>query len=130
VQKNIYSILEVKELILPVHIGKSLDERNNKQDIAFYITLGFTKLLNDEKKDKFSVCYAALCDRIKQLVSKNTFSLIEDLASEVLRDIKSMVPPDKGVLINVCVHKVKPPVKGLKGGVSYTCGDFLSSTTA
>ena len=120
-----YSLLEVKSLILPVHIGLSLEERQAAQDIAFHITVGFTQALKDEQTDKLenSVCYFKICEQIKTLTRENTFSLIEKLAFRTLTELKTLLPSD--VKMRVCVHKVKPPIPDLKGGVSYTCGDVF-----
>ena len=120
-----YSLLEIKSLVLPVHIGLSLEERQEAQDIAFHITVGFTQAPKDEKTDKLenSVCYFKVCEQIKKLTSENTFSLIEKLAFHTLTELRKLLPSD--VKVRVCVHKIKPPVPYLKGGVSYTCGDIF-----
>ena len=120
-----HSFLEIKSLILPVHIGRDQEERQKAQDVSFHITLGFTQALKDEQTDQLesSVCYFEVCEKIKKLISQNTFSLIEKLAFETLAVIKKNLPPY--VCVRVCVHKIQAPVPHLKGGVSYTCGDFL-----
>ena len=120
-----YSFLEIKSLILPVHIGRTEEERQEPQDIAFHITVGFTKALSDERTDTLeqSVCYFKICEQIRVLASRNKFSLIEKLGFDTLAALKALLP--SGVRVRVCVHKMHPPVSHLEGGVSYTCGDFL-----
>lgn len=120
-----HSLLEIKSLVLPVHIGRTKEERQKAQDVAFHVTLGFTQVLNDEQTDELenSVCYLKVCEKIKQLTSHNTFSLIEKLGFETLTVLKKILP--SGICVRVCVHKIHPPVSHLEGGVSYTCGDFL-----
>ena len=123
---QMHSVLEIKSLILPVHIGRTKEERQKAQDVSFQITVGFTQALKDEQTDKLenSVCYFKLCEHIRQLTSQKSFSLIEKLAFETLTSLKILLPP--GVYVRVCVHKIHPTIPYLKGGVSYTCGDFFS----
>lgn len=120
-----YSLLEIKSLILPVHIGISPEEREEAQEIAFHIKVGFTQALKDEQTDKLenSVCYFKVCEQIKKITQENTFFLIEKLAFSVLTELKTLLPSD--VKVRVSVHKIKPPIPSLKGGVSYTCGDVF-----
>ena len=122
-----HSLLEIKSLILPVHIGRTKKERNKVQDISFYITVGFTEALKDEETDKMenSICYSKVCEEIKQLTIKNKFSLIEKLASETLTTVKKLLPSPQKAQVRVCIHKIHPPVTNLEGGVFYTCGDFF-----
>ena len=124
---RMHSLLEIKSLILPVYIGRTKKERDKAQDIAFHITIGFTKALKDEETDKMenSVCYSKVCEQIKQLTLKNKFSLIEKLAFETLITVKKLLSSQKKTRVRVCVHKIHPPVANLEGGVSYTCGDFF-----
>ena len=119
-----HSFLEIKSLVLPVYIGLAKEERKKAQDISFHVTLGFAQAPEDEQTDELenSVCYFKVCERIRQLIAHNTFSLIEKLACDTLVALKKDLPPD--VSVRVCVHK-QASVPYLKGGVSYTCGDFL-----
>ena len=119
------SLLEIKELVLPVRIGRDQEERQRPQEVAFHIVLGFTRMINDEQSDRLenSVCYSEICSRIKNLTSENRFSLIEKLAFETLSLLKARLP--SGVLARVRVRKIQPPLPDLKGGVVYTCGDFF-----
>ena len=121
-----HSFLEIKSLILPVHIGLSEEERCQLQDIAFHITIAFPEGgLRGERTDKLenSVCYFKICERIKQITSQNSFSLIEKLAFDIFTELKTLL--SLPVCLRVCVHKINPPIPHLKGGVSYTCSDFL-----
>ncbi len=125
-KNSIYSFLEIKSLVLPVRIGQTEQERQNPQDISFNMTLGFTQALNDEKTDKLknSVCYFKICERVKQLTNQNQFALVEKLAFEILTALKAELPAYTRVQVRV--QKLKAPVPHLKGGVSYTCGDFVN----
>ena len=121
---TLHSILEIKSLTLPVHLGQDKKERDKPQEVIFHITVGFQSAPIEEKTDQLqnSVCYFALCKRVQKLVAQNHFCLIENLGSTVLENLKSFLP--KKVALKVSVHKVSPPVPYLKGGVSYTCGDL------
>ena len=120
-----HSFLEIKSLVLPVHIGRTEEERQKAQDVSFHITLGFTQAPKDEQTDQLenSVCYFKICEKVRELTSKSTFSLIEKLAFETLAVLKKDL--SSNIYVRVCVHKIQAPVPHLKGGVSYTCGDFL-----
>ena len=122
-----HSLLEIKSLVLPVYIGRTKEERDKAQDIAFHITIGFTQALKDEKTDKIenSVCYSRICEQIQQLISQKQFFLIEKLAFDTFTIVKKLLPAPNKTRIRVCVQKVHPPVAHLKGGVSYTYGDFF-----
>ncbi len=119
-------VLEIKSLVLPVHIGRTREERLNTQDVSFNIFLVLPARLKGEKTDEFkdSVCYFKICERIRQLSSQNKFFLIEKLAFEVFTDLKTELP--FFTKIQVSVHKLNPPVPNLKGGVSYTYGDNMT----
>ena len=124
-----HSVLEIKDFVLPVRIGRDSREREKPQKVAFHIVLGFTKALKDEQSDHLenSLCYSEICAQIKKLTEQNCFSLIEKLAFETLTVLKAKLP--EGVLARVRVHKIHPPVPNLKGGVFYTCGDFFLKLT-
>ncbi len=119
-----HSILEIKSLALPVYIGWTEKERRKVQTIEFHVKIGFALAPECESTDHLenSVCYVKVCKRIKSLVAEKTFSLIEKLASDVFKDLKTLFPH---TLIQICVHKLQPPISAVKGGVSYTCGDML-----
>ena len=119
-----YSILEIKSLTLPVCLGQSLKERESPQEVVFHITIGWPSPLKEEQTDhlKDSVCYFTICERVRKLIAQQSFSLIERLAGAVWEDLKKILPQEAS--LKVCVHKVRPPVPFLKGGVSYTKGNL------
>ena len=118
------SILEIKSLTLPVKIGLEKAERSKPQDIVFNITIYFSEPPLAEYKDSLqgSVCYFQVCGQIKKLVAENSFALIEKLARDTLDTLKPLLP--KKAKAKVAIHKLKPPVPCLKGGVVYTCQTF------
>ena len=121
----LHALLEIKSLELPVHLGITEEERQKRQKVGFDITVALTKAPSDEESDqlKDSVCYHKICNSVNKLVSENSFSLIEKLAADLLKELKKTVPTL--VRLQVSVHKIEAPVSNLKGGVSYTCGDLF-----
>jgi len=119
-----HSILKINSLLLPVHIGQSKEERQRAQEILFHIHIGFLDSLKAEQTDNIAdaVCYDLICKTLQKLTSQNTFALIEKLAQDSLKEVKSIVP--RNARVSVCVHKKYPPLSNLKKGVSYTCGDL------
>ena len=120
-----HSLLEIKSLVLLVHLGRDKQERDKLQEVAFDITVGFLEPLREEKSDqldKGSACYFRLCEKIREVATQGRFALIERLAGVTLEQIKPLIPSKAG--IKVSVHKIHPPVPCLKGGVSYTCGNL------
>ena len=119
-----HSILKIKSLNLPVHIGQNEEERRIAQDIHFYINIGFPQPPQAEQTDNIenTVCYHKICETLKKLTSQKTFALVEKLAHDSLIEIKKLIPDT--AYVSVCVHKIHPPVVNLQEGVSYTCGDI------
>ena len=123
---KLHSVLEIKSFKLPVFIGQTSAERAQAQSIYFHIKIGFQKPPKEELTDRLSknsVCYQWVCDQIKMITKKKKFLTVERLARSVLDLLKSKLPLNTKV--QAAVHKAKPPIKELKGGVFYTCGDGL-----
>ena len=117
--------LTVKELALPVHLGVSRKERNILQEVLFSVEMEFfEKTPEAEKTDSIesACCYEKACRIIRDCIQGREFHLIESLAREVLG---ALTKEFHSVRVSLTVHK-NPPIKGLKGGVSYTCGARLS----
>ncbi len=120
-----HSVLEIKSLVLPVHLGQDKAEREKPQKVAFHITVGFPDPPKEEQTDKMedSVCYFRLCEIIRKSVNKpKGFCLIEGLGGLVWKNLRKCLP--QKALLKVSVHKIQAPVPFLKEGVSYTCGDL------
>ena len=120
-----HSILEIKSFCLPVHVGNTQEEQEKPQNIQFNIKVGFMKPPSGEQNDQLedTVCYNEICETIRSLTIKKKFSLIEKLAGDILKELKQSLAAE--FRIQVCIQKLQTPVKGLKGGVSYTCGDLF-----
>lgn len=116
------SILQIHSLKLAIMIGKEAKERKKAQDIYFDIKINFTTSNLAGKKKSF-VCYQDICDRIKKYTKQKKFILIESLAQEIISDLKKYL--SSNVLLQIRVHKARPPIKELVGGVSYIYGDLF-----
>lgn len=119
---EITAVLEIKSLKLPVTIGREAAERTQTQDILFHVKIGLKKQRNNTDTSHF-ICYQEICERIKNISIQKNFLLIETLAQAIIDDLKKKLPDD--VYVQVIVHKTHPPIKELKDGVSYTCGDMF-----
>ena len=119
---EIAAILEIKSLKLPVIIGREASERKQTQDILFHVKIGLKEQRNHTDTSHF-ICYQDICERIKKITAQTNFLLIETLAQAIIKDIKEYLPTD--VYAQIIVHKVRPPIEELAGGVSYTCGDMF-----
>ena len=120
-----HSILEIKSFCLPVHIGNTQEEQEKPQNIQFDIKVGFMNPPSGEQNDILEdvICYNKICETIRSLTVNKKFSLIEKLAGDILKELKQYLPSE--FRVQVCTQKLSPPVQGLKGGVSYTCGDLF-----
>ena len=122
---DMHSILEIKSFCLPVYIGNTQEEQKKPQNIQFDIKISFMSPPNGEQNDTLEgvVCYNMICEKIRSLITNKKFFLIEKLAGDILKELKQCCPSE--LQIQVCVQKLKTPIKDLKGSVSYTCGDLF-----
>jgi len=119
-------MLQVVDLQLQVHLGCSQEERAAPQEVRVSLDLGFTESPPAESTDKLeqTICYAQLSEALKELVKCEEFCLVEKMARRFYETLKVNLP--NSTFLRVRAHKAHPPVESLKGGVIYTCGDFLS----
>lgn len=117
------SILEIKQLILPLHIGVTKEERAILQDIEFNITINFYTILNACESDQIddALCYDNLTQEIKEFCKKNEFHLIEHLSFVLHRYIREnyLNSQDK-LTLQICKFA---PVKEIKGQCCFTIND-------
>jgi 7,8-dihydroneopterin aldolase/epimerase/oxygenase len=118
------SALTLNDLRLPVHLGCSVEERKNSQMVRFEVRLRFDRLpqgcLNDQLKD--TVCYAKICDQIRNVCQRSEYQLIEKLAWDSFASLKEIIPLQTQLWLKVT--KEKPPVSDLEGGASFSIGDW------
>lgn len=124
--------LELRTLVLGVHLGCGADERKEPQEVAFTVTFRFSEMpkacVSDELGE--SIDYSQVSDAIVNAVSGREFKMIEHLAYVVFQSIKSIAETStkssgvKDVAVRLEIHKLNPPVRDLRGGSLYTMGEF------
>lgn len=118
------SRIQVRELSMQVHLGCTERERSLAQEILVSFVLDFAESPPGEATDRLedTVCYDRLCQKLVAHTENRQFQLIEKMAADFLAILRQSCP---SLLIQLKVHKVRPPIDGLKGGVVYVCGDTL-----
>jgi dihydroneopterin aldolase len=118
------SVLEFRAARLSIRLGCSDEERAHPQDVDLDLAIRFpappSACETDELKD--TVCYAELLDAARTHCQGREFRLLEKLASELLARLRREVPP--GAELWLRVTKLYPPVPELRGGVSFSLGDW------
>lgn len=116
--------LFVRGLSLQVRLGCSLEERSRAQEVRVSLELRFPRAphatTTDDLRD--TICYGRLCSALRELAESHEFQLVEKLAADLLERAKAHLEGKAQVAVSV--HKVRPPVEGLLGGVEYRAGDF------
>jgi dihydroneopterin aldolase len=123
-----FNALRIDGLKLAVRLGCSVEERLLPQEVIVTVELRFREspkgVLTDALAD--TVCYAEISDSVRKLCESVEYKLVEKMAYDVYRDVHRMVLKitGSGVEVGVSIHKVRPPVENLRGGVFFRCGDF------
>ncbi len=116
--------LEVKDFSVHVHLGCTQKEREKAQEVRISINLVFPEAppacATDQLKD--TICYAHLCSALKDVCTQNEFCTIERLTSVMMGELKKLLSPT--IVITLRVHKVRPPIDGLFGGVIFELEGF------
>ncbi len=107
-----------------VHLGVGEEERKIPQWVRFDLELRFPKAPEACRSDELSetACYAALCERIREICEQKEFRLIEKLGWEVFHSVRNLVARDTRLMLTVC--KEAPPIPGLEHGASFTLSDW------
>ena len=120
---NNYSELIISDLRLWVYLGCSSEEKHLKQPISIDINLLFAKaptaIATDDLVD--AVCYAQLTELAKLAAAEKKYNLIEHLAAKIHQAITTeLITADyKDANLKVKVTKLKSPIDGIHGGVSF-----------
>jgi dihydroneopterin aldolase len=116
--------MKIQSLSLNVKLGCSPEERALRQEVRVSAELRFFEqpggVQSDDLKD--TICYARICETLREYGEGREFQLIEKMAGDFYRLTKDLVEGQAAV--SVTIHKVKPPVPGLLGGAEYRVGDF------
>ncbi len=111
--------LRVKDYRLLARIGCTADERELPQELSFTLKLCYTKdpLACSSDRIEDTLCYAELCEAIKDVVEAQSYSTIEFLTAKALQKVSLLVP--LGAQLRLCTQKIAPPIAGLHGGASF-----------
>jgi dihydroneopterin aldolase len=116
------SHLQIRGLTLPINLGWRDKEREHEQLVLLDFELKFKDLpkacTTDQLKD--TVCYATLIKTLREELNDGSFRLVEHLAYEIHRILKSQLPKDISLTVHITKH---PKIKGLTGGVCFSCYD-------
>jgi dihydroneopterin aldolase len=120
-----FRALRVENLSLNVRLGCTIEERSRPQEVRITYEFRYRAPLRGETTDDIDdvVCYAAACEALRKHCETGEYKLIERLAVECLGILYRSIAGKKA-LVAIMIHKVRPPVSGLLGGATYSCGDF------
>lgn len=120
--------LEIRDLVVGVRLGCEAEERRVPQEVAFTVAFRFhlqpEACHSDELAD--TVCYADVSQLIEDVIRDREFHLIEYLAAEIFTRLSARF--ESRALLRLQVHKLRPPVDGLRGGSIYRISQFASET--
>ncbi len=116
--------LEIRKLVLGVHLGCGAEERFKQQDVSFSAKFRFSGMPKGAETDELddSLCYARVSDLILATVKGREFKLIEHLGHVIFKNLKILVGPE--ILIELVVHKLNPPVMHLREGSAFTISEL------
>ena len=120
--KDIPRKLTINNLSLQVHLGCTAEERKVAQEVQVTIAITFSHPPLGEVTDLLqdTLCYAEICENIKQCAAKGEYNLVEKLAADFYAVLKERWPD---YLFWLQVRKMRPPIEDLLQGVDYFCGD-------
>ena len=111
--------LEIRDYQVFVNLGWEAEERALKQEVRVSLELQFeakpAACLSDELSD--TVCYRELCKKVKASAESKPYQTVEFLFQAITDAVMAELP--KGVKLSLRIHKVKPPIDGLLGGVVF-----------
>lgn len=112
------SRLTINGFSTKVSLGCSPEERSAPQEVVFDIQFPFNEPPPGEKTDQLedTLCYSDVCEVILGTLENESFQLVENIAYRVSEAFKNKYEQRDFYLR---VHKVRPPIPNLKGGVSY-----------
>ena len=112
--------LVIQNLSIMMHLGHSEEERNRLQEVLW--TLSILPKNFVEKDSSSFICYALVSKKMEEYCLSQAFSLLESVALFCFKQLKQDFP--QIMALHLKVEKAKPPIKNLKGGVFFECGDF------
>ena len=118
-----HTSLIIQDLALQVRLGCLPDERVTPQEVRISVEFRFPEPPRANCSDELTdtICYAEVCEALKTIADEQEYKLIERLAQRLWEKLSSITD----VPFSLSVHKVSPPVLGLRGGSILRMGDFL-----
>ena len=103
---SLHASLSLENIIIPLHIGWSEEERKRPQDISINIDIQFDEpphaCETDDLED--TICYKTLSDKIREYCTSREFKLIEYLGYQLYLFTKAQIPPNTKINVSI----VKP----------------------
>jgi len=125
---NNSSVLSILDLRLLVHLGNSITEQLEAQEISIDITFSFNAPPNAIHTDDLTdtICYFHATELIRDIACKKPFKLIEHLTVSIYNGLHEyLINKERAdVLLKVVLTKLHPPVPGVHGGVSFSYSGF------
>lgn len=117
-------VLTVEKVRLEVHLGWTADERKTVQPIEVDIAIRFENapLACETDELDHTLCYQKIVNALLSLTQNNSFRLIESMSQIFFQEVRKLLPPQTGLWIKV--HKLLPPIKEVKGGATFSFGDW------
>jgi dihydroneopterin aldolase len=117
--------LEIRAYHTLVRLGVTPAERETAQAVEFGVRLRFSAEPAATRSDRIedTLSYADLCAVLDQLVEKQEYHLIEALGRQAYEALRARIQPTD--LLEVTVHKLRPPIENLRGGALFVYGDEL-----
>lgn len=116
--------MKIHDLRLQVRLGCTRAERAVPQEVRVGVELSFFQepagCVSDDLRD--TICYARLSEILRDHVRDREFHLIEKMAHDFVGLLRAFT--EGRAALEVRVHKVRPPVADLLGGVEYLMGDL------
>ena len=117
--------LIVQDFTFACRLGCYPEEQSQLQEVSVTIKINFPVLplacTSDQLPD--TICYVQLCEEIQKVSLDHSFQTIEHLSWMISLGLKKMIPASNRWQLKL--HKVRPPIEGLKKGVSFQIGDLI-----
>lgn len=115
--------LSVRDFSVRARLGCAPGERNEPQEVRISLDLTFPShplaCASDRLAD--TVCYAEICARIRRRAETGEFHTVERLHAALRSEIEGALSPEARFRLRV--HKPRPPIEGLLGGVIFRDDD-------
>lgn len=112
-------VLRIRDLSLQVHLGCTLAEQEQLQEVRVSVDIRFPEPPVSCRTDRLedTICYAKISEALRAYSRTGAFWTVEKLAQGCFEILKEEARSAEA--LRVCVHKVKPPIDTLLGGVFF-----------